>query len=102
MPMDPHVKLTKTPEGEHHDIPEYAAAIGSLMYAAIGTWPDIAYAVQHPSQFTRMLIGEMMILITNLFQDTFSYLGTCPYHGHHANSALLLYPQWKQNIWLQV
>ena len=52
MPMDPHVKLTKTPEEEHHDIPEYAAAIGSLMYAAIGTRPDIAYAVQHLSQFT--------------------------------------------------
>ena len=52
MPMDPHVKLTKTPKGEHHNIPEYAAAIGSLMYAAIGTRPDIAYAVQHLSQFT--------------------------------------------------
>ena len=52
MPLDPNVKLTKTPKGEHHDIPQYAAAIGSLMYAAIGTRPDIAYAVQHLSQFT--------------------------------------------------
>ena len=31
MPMDPHVKLTKTPKVEHHNIPEYAAEIGSLM-----------------------------------------------------------------------
>jgi len=30
----------------------YAAAIGSLMYAAIATRPDIAYAVQTLSQFT--------------------------------------------------
>ena len=37
MPMDPHIKLTKTPEGEHHNIPEYAAAIGSLMYVC-GNW----------------------------------------------------------------
>ena len=41
-----------------------------------------------------------MILIANLFQDTFSYLGMHPYHGHHTNSALLLYPQWKPEIGL--
>ena len=32
--------------------PYYTKAIGSLMYAAIGTRPDIAFAVQHLSQFT--------------------------------------------------
>ncbi|KAJ8463851.1 hypothetical protein ONZ45_g17438 [Pleurotus djamor] len=52
MPMDPRVKLTKTPPGITHEIPQYAAAIGSLMYAAIGTRPDISYAVQCLSQFT--------------------------------------------------
>src|ERR1700678_3451436 len=52
MPLDPNIKLIKTPEDEHHDIPEYGAAIGSLMYAAIGTRPDIAFAVQTLSQFT--------------------------------------------------
>ena len=55
MPLDLNVKLAKTPEGEHHKIPQYAAAIGSLMYAAIGTQTDIAYAVQHLSQFTSNL-----------------------------------------------
>src|SRR6266481_9032641 len=30
----------------------YAKAIGSLMYAAIQTQPDIAFAVQHLSQYT--------------------------------------------------
>jgi hypothetical protein len=30
----------------------YAQAIGSLMYTALGTWPDIAFAVQQLSQFS--------------------------------------------------
>jgi hypothetical protein len=50
-PLDPNVKLVKVPNDEHHDIPEYRSAIGSLMYAAIGTRPDISFAVQTLSQF---------------------------------------------------
>jgi hypothetical protein len=50
MPLDPNIKLIKTPDDEHHDIPEYRSAIGSLMYAAIGTRPDISFAVQTLSQ----------------------------------------------------
>ena len=45
MPMDPNIQLTKAPEDESHNFPEYGTAIGSLIYAAIGTCPDIAYAV---------------------------------------------------------
>ena len=52
MPLDPNVKLINTPDDEHHNIPEYGTAIGSLKYAAIGTRPDIAFAVQILSQFT--------------------------------------------------
>ena len=40
-PLDPNVKLVKTPDNEHHNIPKYQSAIGSLMYAAIGTQPNI-------------------------------------------------------------
>jgi transposase InsO family protein len=50
-PLDPNVKLVKTPETEHYDIPDYRSAIGSLMYAAVGTRPDISFAVQTLSQF---------------------------------------------------
>lgn len=50
-PLDPNVKLIKLPDTENYDIPEYRSAIGSLMYAAIGTRPDISFAVQHLSQF---------------------------------------------------
>ena len=76
MPLHPNVKLTKTPEGEHHKIPQYAAAIGSLMYAAIGTWPDIAYAVQHLSQFTSNPSPAHWSAIKHIFR----YLkATCEY-----------------------
>ena len=50
-PMDLNVKLIKLPDTENYDIPNYRSAIGSLMYAAIGTRPDISFAVQHLSQF---------------------------------------------------
>jgi hypothetical protein len=51
--MDTHVKLIKTPDSDTY--PEvkrvYQNMIGSLMYAAISTRPDIAFAVQTLSQF---------------------------------------------------
>ena len=50
-PLDPNVKLIKLLDMEHYNIPDYRSAISSLMYAAIGTRPDISFAVQHLSQF---------------------------------------------------
>ncbi|CDO78191.1 hypothetical protein BN946_scf184635.g1 [Trametes cinnabarina] len=54
-PMDPNVRLLKEPDdadlSDMKDIP-YQAAIGTLMYAALGTRPDISYAVQALSQFS--------------------------------------------------
>src|SRR5882672_10066370 len=57
MPLDPHVTLSKGdgPTSEEDmlrmkKIP-YLTAVGSIMYAATATHPDVAYAVQHLSQF---------------------------------------------------
>ena len=51
--MDTHTKLSRLPKNESH--PEvkavYQNIIGSLMYAAITTRPDISFAVQTLSQF---------------------------------------------------
>lgn len=53
-PLDPKDKLTPLStedEDEVANVP-YPVTIGSLMYAAIATRPDIAFAVQHLAQFT--------------------------------------------------
>ena len=58
IPMDPNVRLSsaQSPSTSHafarmRDVP-YHEAVGSLMYAALGTRPDIAYAVQSVSRFS--------------------------------------------------
>ena len=53
-PLDPNVKLQKLPDDMvHPEIQQiYQSLIGGLMYAAICTRPDIAYAVQSLSQFS--------------------------------------------------
>ena len=53
-PLDHNSKLQKRKEDDApaHSVTEYQAAIGSLMYAAVGTRPDIAFTVRHLSQFS--------------------------------------------------
>ena len=68
MPMDSNIWLTRTPEDESHHIPKYGAAIGSLIFAAIGTHPDIAFAVQSLSQFTTNPSPEHWTAIKHVFR----------------------------------
>ena len=54
MPIDIHTKLQKAEakyEPKTANIKWYQSAIGSLMYAMLGTCPDITYAVSVVSQF---------------------------------------------------
>ena len=52
-PADPKVQMFPNQEREQtcHQT-EYASLIGSLMYATVATWPDIAYAVNRLALFT--------------------------------------------------
>ncbi|EKM57313.1 uncharacterized protein PHACADRAFT_194872 [Phanerochaete carnosa HHB-10118-sp] len=70
MPMDPDVHLTPTPENDAPDTTfPYAAAIGSLMYAAVSTRPDIAFAVQHLSQFTAHPSAVHITAVKHIFRN---------------------------------
>ena len=51
-PLSKSIKLEDTKEQANDPTMPYAKAIGSLMYAAIQTRPDISFAVQHLSQYT--------------------------------------------------
>ena len=57
MPLDPHVILLKdlgpTSNEEKLQMKKipYLTAVGSIMYAATATHPDVTFAVQHLSQF---------------------------------------------------
>src|SRR5882724_2311928 len=56
-PLDPHIVLSKDlgPTSEEEKIwmkkIPYLTAVGSIIYAATATCPDVAYAIQHLSQF---------------------------------------------------
>ena len=53
IPLDPNSPLRKTEPGAGIDnINEYQSMIGSLMYAVIGTRPDLAHTVTVLSQFS--------------------------------------------------
>ena len=54
-PTDPHIRLKKssfTFQATQADRLQYQSAVGSLMYAMLGTGPDISYAVANVSQFS--------------------------------------------------
>jgi len=57
-PLDPNTRLvsspkvtTTQPNAKSVDLELYHSAVGSLMYAMLGTRPDIAYAVRLVRQF---------------------------------------------------
>ena len=49
------------------DVP-YVKAIGSLMYVALGTRPDLAFTIQHLSQFTMSFRPEQWMVVKHVFR----------------------------------
>ena len=73
-PLPKNIKLDNIDmQAEDPNMP-YAKAIGSLMYAALQTWLDIAFAVQHLSQYTSNPAQEHWTAVKRVLR----YLkGTC-------------------------
>ena len=69
--MDPNVKLTKgmSPKEENDRLSEpYQNAVGALMYAALGTRPDISYAVGVISYFSSNLGEQHWRAVKRIFR----------------------------------
>ena len=49
-PLHKMIRLNSSPDstGPMTEVP-YAKVISSLMYVALSTWPNLAFAIQHPS-----------------------------------------------------
>lgn len=54
-PADPHIRLEKSKpdfQASEKDKKDYQSTVGCLMYAILGTRPDISYAVSKVSQYS--------------------------------------------------
>jgi hypothetical protein len=83
LPMAAGTQLQRY-SGDHLDIP-YTMRIGELLYAALGTRLDIAFAVQHLSQFSANPGPEHVASVKRIYQylkGTISFRIT--YRGRNA------------------
>jgi hypothetical protein len=89
-PIDGYDSLEHLKEGEApYDSGAYQRAIGSLMYAMIGTRPDIAFAVSKLSQFNQKPSEQNWIGVKRVFR----YLGGTINYGikYNADQGLIGY-----------
>jgi ATP-binding cassette subfamily B (MDR/TAP) protein 1 len=79
-PLDVNSKLLKLTEEEFQGIQEeiqgipYKAAVGSLLYAMVGTRPDIAFPVNMVSQFMSRAGPSHWMAVKRIMR----YLAVCP------------------------
>lgn len=72
-PLDSNVKLAPLEDGDSRIGNDslrqgYLSGLGKLMYLAVGTRPDLAYAVQHLSQFSQRPGNEHMSALKRVFR----------------------------------
>ena len=98
-PLDPNVDLNQDDEPSDDDITHdtrgsgmYETMIGSLMYAALGTRPDIAYATNRLAQFTSRPQPKHWTAVKRIFRylkGTRNYALT--YGGTNSNADINIY-----------
>jgi len=70
-PLDSHIRLqpqTKETEATRFSLDLYQSAVGSLMYAMLGTRPDIGYVVGLISQFNHAPLPEHWVAVKKIFR----------------------------------
>jgi hypothetical protein len=92
-PMDSHVRLTKTPASESHAEIKciYQNMVGSLMYAAISTRPDISFAVQTLSQFSLNPGPTHLTAVKHVFRYLRGSINLGIMFQSHSHSAIELF-----------
>jgi len=88
IPMNTGVKLVRggTVDDSHSkpvNAKDYQAMIGAIMYAMLGTRPDIAYAVSKLAQYS----NDPRVQHMNAVDQLLRYLATTSDHGNHLQPA---------------
>ena len=89
-PADTHIRLGKTPLGSEATESErrrYQSAVGSLMYAMLGTRPDLAYAVSTVSQFSTNPNASHWTAVKRVFRYLAGTVNRGLYYGIQGNEA---------------
>ncbi len=73
MPMDPNIWLKKFPTGDSQSIDTatrqyYHTGVGSLMYVANGSQPNIAHAITELSKYMQNLAAEHVTALKQVFR----------------------------------
>lgn len=98
-PVDSHVKLSTDNSPSVSNFP-YAAVIGSLMYAAIATRPDISHAVQKLSQYTSCFTQEHVTAVKRVLRYLNGTRSLGITYGLNEDTTLLGYTDadWGQDV----
>lgn len=97
MPANTQMKRYKGPRIDY----PYATWIGKLLYAALGAHPDIAYAIQHLSQFTSNPGPEHIAGVKRVYHYLKGTIGSrITYSGNSTQHEPISYSDadWGQNI----
>jgi len=86
-PADPHIRLEKSSldyEATESEKRTYQSAVGSLMYAMLGTRRDIAYAVSKVSQFSTNPGPVHFTAVKRVFRYLAGTINRGLHYGRHA------------------
>ena len=70
LPAKPGISPTVSPDSEEAGASTFRSIMGSLMYAAVGTRPDLSFTVTYLSQFLKSLTSDHLNGCSNTLRAT--------------------------------